>query len=434
MDYQSWGRVVGAPHQVAYPRFAEDVAPLLQPDNDGQTVLPVGMRRSYGDSGLNPSARLIDMRGLDRLIAFDEDTGIGRFDAGVTLAQLNPLLVRKGWFVPTTPGTRFVTLGGAVANDIHGKNHHSAGSIGCSIRSLLLARSDTPPQRLTPGDPLFQATVGGLGLTGVILDVELQLTRIGSAFLDNERIAFGSVDDFFRVAEDSADFEHTVAWIDCAASGAKLGRGVFQRSNWRTDGDYRQVGRNSSPGIPIDFPGWALNRFSIKAFNSFYNWAQTRGPASSQVHYQPFFYPLDAIGGWNRMYGKRGFYQYQCVVPPDAAPAAMRQLLATISASGQGSFLAVLKTLGGKSSGGLLSFPMQGATLALDFANQGARTLHLLSQLDDIVREAGGRLYPAKDGRMPKRMFQAGYPRWQDMLKLKDPVMNSAFWERVSRQ
>lgn len=432
LDYASWGRTLSVPHEVASPRFADEIAGLVS-ENAGHALLPVGLRRSYGDSNLNPNERLVDMTGVDHLIAFDRQSGVLRCEAGISFDQLNSILVPAGWFLPTTPGTRFVTVGGAIANDVHGKNHHSAGSFGCGVRALTLARSDATIQVIRPGDPLFSATLGGMGLTGIIVDAEIQLVRIGSAWLENERIAFSSVDDFFRLADESSAFEHTVAWIDCAAQGANLGRGVFQRANWCADVDYAAPKKGAGPSLPFDFPQWALNRHSIRLFNIFYNWMQTRGPAVRREHYQPFFYPLDSLRNWNRMYGAAGFYQYQCVIPAAAAREAVKRLLKTISASGQGSFLAVLKTLGGRSSGGMLSFPMDGATLALDFANRGAKTLHLLAQLDIIVGEAGGRLYPAKDGRMPAKVFQAGYPRWREFAALKDPIIQSSFWERVSK-
>lgn len=433
LDYTSWGRVLSVPHEVAKPAFPNEIDGLLSRTNGRETTLPVGLRRSYGDSIVNAHGRLIDMTRLDRFIAFDREAGIIRCDAGVSLSDLLDVIVPAGWFLPTTPGTRFVTLGGAIANDVHGKNHHSAGSFGCSVRSIVLQRSGEGPIDLRPGSALFAATIGGLGLTGVILEAEIQLARIGSAYLENEKIPFENVEEFFEIADDSQAFEHTVAWVDCAAGGDKLGRGVFQRANWLADGAFEADGKTAGPSLPVDFPGWVLNRHSIRGFNVFYNWLQRRGPAKQRVHYRPFFYPLDAIGNWNRMYGTAGFYQYQCVLPSREGPAGVRELLNAIAGSGQGSFLAVLKTLGPKSSEGMLSFPMEGPTLALDFANRGARTLHLMNRLDEIVLKAGGRLYPAKDGRMPARLFQAGYPQWQEFAQLKDPMMTSSFWERVSR-
>ena len=432
-DYASWGRVIRAPHRVAHPRFPDQIEACLREHRDTGPVLPVGLRRSYGDTTTNAGNRLIDMTGLDRLISLDRNMGILRCEAGASFDELLRLLVPLGWFLPTTPGTRFVTIGGAVASDIHGKNHHRAGSLGCSIRHLKLCRSDGAPVVLLPQDPLFSATLGGLGLTGVITEVELSLAPIRSAFLDVERIPFADIGEFFALAaESAAGFEHTVAWIDCANKGKSLGRGIFQRANWCEDGLLVPHKRRGGPAIPFDLPRGLLNGTTVRLFNSLYNSLQQRGPRVRKVHYAPFFYPLDSIRDWNRMYGKSGLYQYQCVIPPVTAKEGIRELVSVIAASGAGSFLAVLKTLGPKQSGGLLSFPMEGATLALDFPNRGAETLALLSRLDRIVEETGGRLYPAKDGRMPAAMFRKGYPDWTRMQVLKDPMISSDFWKRVS--
>jgi L-gulonolactone oxidase len=433
-DYASWGRVVRAPHQVWRPNFLDELDAFAKADPSGAPWLPVGLRRSYGDTPLNAGGRLIDMTGLDRLISFDREKGVLRCEAGASIDDLLQVLVPRGWFLPTTPGTRFVTMGGAVANDVHGKNHHQAGSMGCHVQNLTLARSDSAPRRLAPGDELFDATLGGLGLTGLITEVELQLAPIGSAFLDVERIAFSNVAEFFGLAEASAaDFEHTVAWIDCANGGRALGRGIFQRANWREDGELVAHARSAGPAMFLDLPRGVLNGTTVRLFNSAYNSLQQRGDRVSKVHYAPFFYPLDSIRHWNRMYGKDGLYQYQCVVPPATARDATAELVRIIAASGAASFLAVLKTFGRRQSGGLLSFPMQGATLALDFANRGQETLDLMARLDCVVAEAGGHLYPAKDGRISAAMFQAGYPAWEKMQELKDPAISSDFWKRVSR-
>ena len=435
LDYTSWGRVVRAEHAVAKPRFPDELAGCFGADRSDEPILAVGLRRSYGDSGLNAGKRVIDMTGLDRFVAFDAGAGRLRADAGLSIDDLLRVIVPKGWFLPTTPGTRFVTLGGAVANDVHGKNHHRSGSFGCSVTGIGLRRSDGSQQWLRPGEPLFQATVGGLGLTGVITDVELNLSPIASAFLDVERVAFRDIADFFRIAtESTARFEHTVAWIDCANTDKALGRGVLQRASWRTDGDLAPHRARSRPAIPFDLPAGALNQVTLRLFNHFYHRLQSRGRRVRRLHYAPFFYPLDSLRLWNRLYGAAGFYQYQCVIPPDAQEPALEQLIGIIARSGAGSFLAVLKTFGTRQSGGLLSFPREGATLALDFANHGAATLTLLAALDDVVLKAGGRLYPAKDGRMPAHMFQASYPNWKRLEAVKDPAISSDFWRRVTQQ
>ncbi len=433
LDYTSWGRVVRVPHQVITPAYRDELPACLHAGHGAGSLLAVGMRRSYGDSVINTGHTLIDMTGLDRLIAFDETTGVLRCEAGATLDEILRAVVPRGWFLPTTPGTRFVTLGGAVANDVHGKNHHRAGSIGCAVRSLTLLRSDAPPQRLYPGQPLFHATLGGLGLTGIISDIEIALTPIKSAFLDVERIPYGNIAEFFSIANESTDgFEHTVSWIDCANGGQALGRGIFQRANWCEDGALTPHQSNGGLGVPCDLPAHTLNGTTIRLFNTLYNHLQQRSPRWQKTHYAPFFYPLDALRNWNRMYGPAGLYQYQCVIPQAHAQDGIEALVRVIAASGAGSFLAVLKTFGAKSAGGDISFPMEGATLALDFANRGAETLHLMSRLDRIVAETGGRLYTAKDGRMPAAMFQSGYKDWGRLKSLKDPAISSDFWRRVS--
>jgi L-gulonolactone oxidase len=432
-QFLSWGRVERGSQEVAAPAFRDELPGLLATSGD-RSLLAVGLGRSYGDSCLNGGQRLIAMTRLDRLISLDSTRGIVQAEAGLALGELLRHIVPKGWFTTTTPGTRHATLGGLVANDVHGKNHHRAGSFGHGVRSLGLLRSDRGQIDLAPDEGgLLAATIGGLGLTGIITSVELDLAPIRSAYLDVERIAFGHVRDFFRLAEESADsHEHTVAWIDCAATGSDLGRGIFQRANWLDDGDLA-AHPDSALSLPFETPGALLNSVVIRAFNSLYYRLQKSGRARQRMHYAPFFYPLDKIGQWNRLYGRAGFYQYQCLVPPSAAETAIEELMREIAASGAASALSVLKTLGPSRSPGMLSFARQGATLALDFANRGAPTLALLGRLDDIVRQAGGRLYPAKDGRMPADMFRAGYPEWTGFAARVDPRFSSNFWRRVAK-
>ncbi len=434
-DILSWGRVARAPRYVSYPRHRDELPELLA-DGEWRSLLATGLRRSYGDSNLNSAGGAIDMTGVDRFLAFDPSTGILRAEAGASLSQVLRLVAPKGWFLPTTPGTRFVTLGGAVANDVHGKNHHRAGSIGCHVTRFSLARSDGFRGEVSPlSDPgLFNATIGGLGLTGVIEWIELQLERIPSSYLDAETIAYDSLADFFALAEESAkDFEHTVAWIDASSKGSKFGRGLFSRANWRHKDDTNAHSDGGWKRMPIDAPTFCLNPLSVRLFNENYFRSGKRKVGLTREHYAPFFYPLDAILDWNRLYGWPGMYQYQCVVPPDRAPQAIEALLVEIARSGQASFLAVLKTFGERLSPGLLSFPRPGATLALDFPNRGATTLELMARLDRIVLEAKGALYPAKDGRISPLMFRASFPKWESFLRHKDNAMNSDFWRRVAQ-
>ena len=401
--------------------------------DSARSHLAAGYGRSYGDSALNDGGIVFDTRPLDRYIAFDSDTGVLDGEAGVSLSQVLELSVSRGWFLPVTPGTRFVSLGGAIANDVHGKNHHRAGSFGCHVLELELLRSDGGVMLCSPqrNAEWFAATVGGLGLTGLIRRVRLQLMRVPGPAIEGETIRFGGLAEFFELARESDHtHDYTVAWIDCLAAGAHRGRGLFTRGN-------AAPGPVSSPlrlplRLPFTPPLSLVNGFTVRAFNALYYARQRAEREPLRTHYQPFFYPLDGIDSWNRLYGPRGFYQYQCVVPPAAAPSAIGEMLDSIAAAGQGSFLAVLKTFGERRSPGMLSFPRPGATLAIDFANLGDVTLRLLTRLDDITRAAGGAVYPAKDARMSGAAFRQYFPRWQEFSRYIDPRFSSSFWRRVT--
>ena len=436
-QFNSWGRVKRVPYLIARPRFRDALTSALVPANelDSKLVLAVGLGRSYGDSCLNANGRLIEMTGLDRVISLDCGAGLLRAEAGLSLSAALSLIVPRGLFLPTTPGTRFVTLGGAVANDIHGKNHNSAGTFGCSVTRLGLVRSDGSRLEIGPesNSELFAATVGGLGLTGIIEWAEIRLQSIESSQLDVEIIPLDTLSEFWELAEaSSATHEHTIAWIDCTAKARRSGRGIFFRANWSREGGLVVHENRRRLGVPFEAPSWLLNDLTVSIFNRVYYAAQKRKAAGQSQHYASFFHALDGVTHWNRLYGGRGFWQYQCVMPPMTMKDAVSVLLSEIARSGQGSFFTVLKTFGNIASPGLLSFPMEGATLALDFANRGEKTLRLLSRLDAVVREAKGRLYPAKDGRMPAELFREGYPAWTEFAKHVDPMFSSDFWRRVS--
>lgn len=437
-SYQSWGRVSHFRHRVSRPAFTADAAASLR--ELGPSVLAFGMGRSYGDSCLNDGGALLDTRGLDRLVAFDRDSGVLEIEAGVTLASILRHLTQtaepgRTWFPPVSPGTKFVTVGGAIANDVHGKNHHTAGCFGNHVLSFHLLRSDGTIRLCSPTQDaaLFAATIGGLGLTGLVLSARLQMRRVPSMWLEVEDIRFDDLAGFAELSAGSgADWDYTVAWTDCLARGRALGRGIFTRA--------RHIDRAGPPpalttqrrSVPVDMPGLMLNGVSVAAFNAVYWRRAPRVPARRVASYEPVFYPLDAIGQWNRIYGVRGFHQYQCVIPTATAADAVAALLRAIAAARQGSFLAVLKTLGGRASPGLLSFPMPGTTLALDFPNRGAPTYDLLNRLDAVTAEAGGRIYPAKDGRVSAGDFQRGYPEWRNFASHVDRHFSSSFWRRVS--
>jgi FAD/FMN-containing dehydrogenase len=425
----AWGRLSRVAVPVQAPAFAADGARMLQEASG--FVLPRGLGRSYGDVALNPGG-VIDTTGMDRLIAADWDEGVITAEAGLSLDALLRIAAPRGWFLPVTPGTRFVTLGGAVANDVHGKNHHVAGTFGAHVTALGLARSSGEVLRLTPHDNtgMFAATVGGLGLTGLILWVELKLMRIGSTDIEMETVALKGLDDFFRVDEESQDWPYTVAWIDCLAKGRRMGRGLYMRGRHAESGPLKAQGAPKLT-VPLDAPGGLLNPLTLSAFNLAYRsrpWATGR----ARTPYEPFFYPLDGVGQWNRLYGPRGFYQFQGAVPYANGPETVAQLLETVAEARQGSFLTVLKRFGKRASPGLLSFPMPGVTFALDFPNRGEEALRLVRRLNDITVAAGGRLYPAKDAAMTPDQFEASYPGWRDLESFRDPKILSDFWRRVT--
>lgn len=429
-DYRSWGRYPDAtPAEVVPVVWRSEPPPL---DRLGGPVLPYACGRSYGDSCLNDGGVLLDVRRLDRLIAFDEEHGLLRCEAGVSLAEILALTVPRGWFLPVVPGTRWVSVGGAIANDIHGKNHHRAGTFGAHVTRFELVRSSGDRIVCTPDDELFRATVGGLGLTGLIMWAEIRLKPVPGPGIAMERIRFPGLDAFFELAAEDQRFEYTAAWVDCLARGRQLGRGIYLR------GDHAPLARRvPSPlrpariGVPADAPAGLLNRFTLGLFNEAYYRGQLRARNRATVPYTLFFFPLDGVGDWSRLYGPRGFVQYQCVVPDEPGGGPIRTILERISRSGEPASLAVLKRFGGAVSPGLLSFPRAGMTLAVDFAFHGRLTLALLDELDAVVREAGGAVYPAKDARMSPLSFRAFFPQLDRFTGQRDPRFSSSFWRRV---
>jgi FAD/FMN-containing dehydrogenase len=397
-------------------------------------MLPHGNGRSYGDVCLNEGGSLLMTRGLDRFIEFDINSGVLRCESGVTLAEILALVVPRGWFLQSTPGTRYVTIGGALANDVHGKNHHSGGTFGHHVRQFELVRSNG--ERIicdaTKNSDWFCATIGGLGLTGLVSWVEIQLMPIESPWISVVSDRFGNLDEFWALNDKAeSEWPYTAAWIDCLAKGKSMGRGIYFMGQHAPENQAAHHFREPERRIPIDPPISLVNSLSLRVFNALY-YRQSLQAEGTLSHYLKYFYPLDSLKEWNRIYGRRGFFQYQCVLPPEHAQAGVTDLLEVIAASGQGSFLAVLKTFGPRPSIGMLSFARPGATLALDFPNQGAKTMRLLKSLDAVVRDANGAIYPAKDARMPPDLFRSGYPRWEDFSTFIDPMFSSSFWRRVT--
>ncbi len=430
--YQSWGRY--PPVQSTAKRIYWRTEPI---NLEGATsVLPFGLGRSYGDVCLNDQGILLDTAGLNNFIEFDPFAGALRCEAGVTLEEILKLIVPQGWFLPVTPGTKFVTIGGAIANDVHGKNHHRDGTFGCHVSRFELLRSNGERLICAPAEnrEWFEATIGGLGLTGLILWAEIKLKKVNNPFIDVETIKFNNVEEFFELSIISErDYEYTVAWVDCLSAGNTLGRGLFMRGNHAVPqlNEIPVIPKTRSKTIPVNLPGFILNRLSIKAFNFLYYHRKHNRHTMEIVYYDPFFYPLDTINYWNRLYGKAGFMQYQCVLPCNDY-MAIKLVLSEISQSGMGSFLSILKTFGDVKSPGILSFPRKGVTLALDFSNKGRRTLELLERLDKIVRGYSGAVYPAKDARMSAESFRTYYPQMTEFVKFIDPKFSSNFWQRVT--
>ena len=404
---ESWGRYPAVSHAAEIPiEWRSEVRlPASRP------LLAHGQGRSYGDSCLNEGGTLLHTARLDRFISFED--GILRCEAGITLGEILDLAVPRGYFLPVVPGTKHVSVGGAIANDIHGKNHHRAGTFGRHVRRLELVRSDGTRRELTPEDDLFKATVGGLGLTGLVTWAEIELRKVPGPAVQTDAIRFAGLDEFLALSDDS---EYTVAWLDVIS---REHRGVFYRGDHAAGAVRAPRGRMT---VPLDVP--LVNGFTVRAFNTAYYLAQR--PGARLMHYDPFFFPLDAIERWNRLYGKRGFLQFQCVVP---TPEALRTLLDEIVRQRAGSPLTVLKRFGDVPSPGMLSFPRPGFTVAIDIARSESLAF---ARLEEIAIESGGALYPAKDARMTRASFERSYPRLEQFRKHIDPAFSSSFWRRVS--
>lgn len=408
MKLAGWGNFPRMSCRVAIVGAAAEARPWF----DQPPMIARGAGRSYGDAALQPNLTLLTSR-LDRILAFDPATGLLSCEAGVTLETILDVFLPRGWLPPVSPGTKFVTLGGMVAADVHGKNHHGAGSFGGHVRSLHLMLADGRLVECGPDrEPeLFWASIGGMGLTGLIVSASFHLLPVRTAFIRSEVLRVPNLEAALDAFEASAGWTYTVAWVDCLTGGRNLGRCLLTRGEL-AEPDQLPAGllpQHKRPKrVPVDLPTWVLNRWSMRAFNTLYYHLAPTQPRLAIVDLDSFFYPLDALLEWNRIYGRNGFTQYQCVVPKAAGREGLRHLLATIQKSGFGSFLAVLKLFGGH-PGGCLSFPMEGYTLALDFPVRPP-TLALLHELDAIVADHAGRLYLAKDARTTPGMLRKGYP------------------------
>lgn len=407
-----WGLQPRADCAVYRPGGAAKLGALLDAEHGPQTFISRGLGRSYGDAATNDGGGVVLHTGMDRFLAFDDEAGLVTAEAGVSYADLIDALMPRGWFPAVTPGTKFVTLGGAVAADVHGKNHHRDGSFNSCVQSFTLRTpvGETLTCSRDENPDVFWATLGGMGLTGFILTVTLQMLRVTSSRLSVQTTRVGSLDamlEHFDRTDD--DHRYSVSWIDCLARGAKLGRGVVMQGT-HAEGDGRldlRPGNRRAKSVPFHFPSCALNALSVKAFNTAY-YARHRNGTHVEG-FDPFFYPLDAVHHWNRVYGRRGFVQYQPVFPEADGAAGVRAVIERLSAAKRSSFLAVLKRMGGQEVGPL-GFPMAGLTLAVDMPRSPGLT-GFLHELDAIVLDHGGRVYLAKDAEMTAETFAAMYPR-----------------------
>ncbi|MEX2389411.1 MAG: FAD-binding oxidoreductase [Phycisphaeraceae bacterium] len=417
MPIAGWGNLPRQRCAVYRPARRRDVARTLH-EGPHATYLPRGLGRSYGDAALNEHQGVILDTQLDRLLAFDPDAGLLTCEAGVSFDRILETFLPRGWFLSVTPGTKFVTVGGAIACDVHGKNHHRDGSFANTLDAftLLTAVGDTLTCSRDENSDVFFATLGGMGLTGIILTARLRLRPVVSAYVKVQYQQATDLNALLAALGDDNQHHYSVAWVDGLARGGTLGRGVLMRGEHASLDDLPAPQRDAplqppAPrrrSVPCHLPGFVLNRYSVAAFN--HRYYRKHATREAIVDCNAFFYPLDAIHHWNRIYGKRGFYQYQFVLPGDDGGEGVRHVLERLADARLASFLAVLKRFGPE-SGGLLSFPMPGYTLAIDLPNRGPHVATLLRELDRDVADRGGRVYLAKDACLQRADFEKMYPR-----------------------
>lgn len=435
-----WGRYPIVQNEVMIPQNRAQLVEAVQQARQHQIgpFIGRGLGRSYGDSSLaGPSsgAQVLELPALNGLIAFDNTTGILTAEAGISLAELIRVFLPQGWFVPVTPGTKWVTLGGAVASDVHGKNHHHAGSFGDHVLALdlLLGTGEVVTVGRGEHPELFAATIGGMGLTGIILTVTVQLSRMRSSNVQQRTINAPHLDAVLEGFQEHAAAPYSVAWLDTMATGAHLGRSLLMVGTEADDGVLQHAG-DAKLTVPFALDHRVLNPLTVKSFNWLYYHKALRPEQSQTVNYDQYFYQLDGVRNWNLIYGGTGFVQYQCVLPQQGGAEALREVLAAVSESRLSSPITVLKQFGAGNQSPL-SFPMAGYTLAVDFAAIPA-SFALMERLDAMVRAASGRLYLTKDARMSVDFFRHSYPRWQEFQQVREQygalgIFRSAQSERL---
>ena len=415
----NWGNYPVMESDERFFSFDDQLQKLV---DESTHFIPRGNGRCYGDASL--STETINTLKYDKVLSFDIENGILECQSGLTLDKILEFIVPKGWFLPVTPGTKFITVGGAVGSDVHGKNHHVDGSFSNHIVEMELILADGTKTVCSPGKnvELFDATCGGMGLTGLITKVKFRLKKIETSYIKQKQVKAENLDEVIRLFEEYNHYTYSVAWIDCLKKGSHFGRSILilgehakvdQLPEKYKAAPLKLPAKKSIP-FPINLPSWVLNTFTVKLFNFLYYGKNFKKEINNVVSYEPFFYPLDAILNWNRGYGKKGFVQYQFVLPLKAKQGLV-EILNRISDEGLGSFLAVLKVFGKQDS--LISFPTEGYTLALDFPVRKG-LFEFLDELDKIVLNYGGRLYMSKDARMKPEVLKAGYPRLEEFKRI----------------
>ncbi len=418
MQLSGWGNFPSVQADLLAPTSTTELQSLLQNRASTGRIICRGGGRSYGDSALND--RVLSSRYLDHFLDLDTGSGTVRCGSGVSLQQLIEVAIPHGLFPTVLPGTKQVSVGGAIAADIHGKNHHVDGSFCDHVTTLTLMQADGRLVECSPTEnvELFHATCGGMGLTGIIVDATIQLSKVSSVSITTRKYTASNIDHCLELLDEYNQAKYVVAWLDCLARGEDLGRSIVYVGKHSEDGNLDLV-RRSRVSVPFTTPGFLLNKFSMSLFNKAYFSLQRSKAETFKQNYEQFFFPLDSIRNWNRLYGGKGFLQYQFVIPTTAREA-LKEILARVSESGQGSFLSVLKRFG-PANRNLLSFPDEGYTLTLDFRWRES-LFDLLDELDELVLANGGRHYLAKDARLGEVGFKAGYPRWEEFVKIKEQV------------